>query len=70
MARSSKTKLVVAARCRSCGRPLSGAEGAVYAASYGRCCSSERRQKASAKLLLRPITSADFDGAYFVRQGR
>jgi hypothetical protein len=69
VSRSGKEKLVVAACCRLCGRPLSQERGVADSIS-GRCCSSLRHQKAVAKLGLRPITPADFDGPYLVRRGR
>jgi hypothetical protein len=70
LSRSSKRKLVVAARCRFCGRPLSLKKGVVANSSYGRCCSKVRRENAIARLGLSPITPADFDGPYLVRRGR
>jgi hypothetical protein len=70
VSRRSKEKLVVAARCPWCGRSLARMKGFVGKLSHGRCCSKERHQKAVAKLGLRPITPADFDGPYLVRRGR
>jgi hypothetical protein len=70
VSRSSEGKLVIAACCRFCGRPLSQDKGVVANSSYGRCCSEVRHQKAVAELGLGPIPPADFDGPYLKRRGR
>jgi hypothetical protein len=58
--------LVIAPRCRSCGRALELEEGVVAASSYGQCCSAARREAAQRAFGLRPIIAADFDGPYLL----
>jgi hypothetical protein len=71
VARVRKTDLlVIAPRCRSCGRALKLEEGAVAASSYGQCCSSARRDAAQRAFGLRPISAADFDGPYLLPRDR
>lgn len=70
MAHSKKRKLVVPARCTACGRPFPHEDGVVASSTYCRECSHDRLATAKKVLGLRPITSADFDGPYLIRQGR
>lgn len=70
MASTTKSKLVAAPRCRSCGRAIGLSEGIVADSTYCRHCSAARHEAAKRTLDLRPISDADFLGPYVLQRRR